>query len=333
MTQQAPTLADVAEHAGVSEITVSRVVRNKGAIADATRDRVMTSIKLLGYVPNRAAGSLASSSSTLIGVLLPSLSNIVFPEVLRGIHAAIGTTPYQAMIGVTDYDPFTEERLVASVMSWKPAAIVLAGFDHTHSTNKMLASSRVRVAEIMDIDAQPIDIAVGLSHRRAGFETGRHLIAKGYRKFGYVGHDWDTDRRARLRFEGLRAALNEAGISLVAQKRFDGPSSAVAGKETFARLYNEHPEVDIVVFSNDDMAVGGYFHCMSAGIAIKDQVGLFGFNGLDIGLALPMPLSTIRSNRYLIGKTAAEKLLEASERPLDKTIIDTGYDIVDGATA
>ena len=89
MIQQVPTLADVAEHAGVSEITVSRVVRNKGPIAEATRERVARSIKLLGYVPNRAAGSLASSGSMVIGVLLPSLSNIVFPEVLRGIHAAI----------------------------------------------------------------------------------------------------------------------------------------------------------------------------------------------------------------------------------------------------
>jgi LacI family gluconate utilization system Gnt-I transcriptional repressor len=333
MNQQVPTLADVAQHAGVSEITVSRVVRNKGPIAEATRDRVMKSIELLGYVPNRAAGSLASSGSMLLGVLLPSLSNIVFPDVLRGIHAALAATPYQALTGVTDYDPFTEERLVSSLMSWKPAAIIMAGFDHTRSTNKMLASSRVRVAEIMDIDAQPIDIAVGLSHRKAGFDTGRHLIAKGYRKFGYVGHDWDTDRRARLRFEGLRAALQEAGLSLIAQKRFEGPSSAAAGKETFEKLFNEHSDVDVVVFSNDDMAVGGYFHCMSAGIAIKDQVGLFGFNGLDIGLALPMPLSTIRSNRYLIGKTAAEKLLEDVKRPVDKTIIDTGYDIIDGATA
>lgn len=333
MNQLMPTLADVAQHAGVSEITVSRVVRNKGPISDATRDRVMKAIELLGYVPNRAAGSLASSGSMLLGVLLPSLSNIVFPDVLRGIHAAIATTPYQALIGVTDYDPFTEEKLVSSLLSWKPAAIVVAGFDHTHTTCKMLAASRVRVAEVMDIDAQPIDIAVGLSHRQAGFDSARHLIAKGYRRFGYVGHDWDTDRRARLRYEGLRAALNEAGLSFVGQMRFEGASSASAGKETFEKLYNAFPDVDVVVFSNDDMAVGGYFHCMAAGIRIKEKVGLFGFNGLDIGMALPLPLSTIRSNRFLIGKIAAEKLLEVGERPTEKTIIDTGYDIVEGATA
>src|SRR6218665_1937147 len=103
MPSETPTLTDVARLAAVSENTVSRVVRNKGSIAEETRRRVVLAIEQLGYVPNRAAGSLASSSSMIIGVLLPSLSNIVFPEVLQGIHAALVSTPYQPMIGVTDY--------------------------------------------------------------------------------------------------------------------------------------------------------------------------------------------------------------------------------------
>ncbi len=84
-----PTLADVARLAGVSEITASRVVRAQGPIADTTRGRVLNAIAELGYIPNRAAGSLASAGSTLMSVLLPSLSNIVFPDVLRGIHTAL----------------------------------------------------------------------------------------------------------------------------------------------------------------------------------------------------------------------------------------------------
>lgn len=331
--REVPTLADVAKLAGVSENTASRVIRNKGAIADATRSRVHSAIAELGYVPNRAAGSLASSSSMLIGVVLPSLSNIVFPEVLRGIHSALDSTDYQALVGVTDYDASNEQRIVSSLLAWKPVAMVMTGFDHNDFTRRMLESSRVRVAELMDIDAQPIDIAVGLSHRQAGYDTGKHLVSRGYRRIGYVGHDWVADRRARIRYEGLCTALAEAGLSLVAEERFEGPSSTIAGRDALKSLLSRKPAVDVVVFSNDDMAVGGVFHCLGAGIAVKEQLGLFGFNGLDIGQSLPLPLSTVRSNRFLIGKTAVEKLLECGERPTEKQIVDTGYEIVEGATA
>ena len=81
------------------------------------------------------------------------------------------------------------------------------------------------------------------------------------------------------------------------------------------------------------MAVGGVFHCLSAGIVLKDQLAIFGFNGLDIGEALPAPLSTVRSNRYLIGRLAVEKILESPQRPAEPVVIDTGYEIVVGATA
>jgi len=333
MQYEMPTLTHVARLAGVSENTVSRVIRNKGPIADATRDRVVLAIEKLGYVPNRAAGSLASSGSLLIGVLRPSLSNVVFPEVLQGIYTALAATSYQPMIGGTDYDPVKEESILSSLLAWQPAAIITTGFDHTDATRRMLDNSRVRVAELMDIDAEPIDIAVGLSHRKAGYAVGRHLIGRGYRRFGYVGHDWVSDRRARLRYDGLVQALAETGMTLEGEQCFDGPSSTMAGRDTLAILLERQPDLDAVVFSNDDMAVGGFFHCLAAGITVRERLALFGFNGLDIGQVLPLPLSTVRSNRFLIGKMAVEKLLESPERALDKLVVDTGYDIVEGSTA
>ncbi|MBQ9349918.1 LacI family DNA-binding transcriptional regulator [Phyllobacterium sp.] len=328
-----PTLADVARLAGVSDITASRVVRNKGPIADATRAKVLAAIAELGYIPNRAAGSLASSGSTLMSVLLPSLSNIVFPDVLRGIHTALTETAFQPVIGVTDYDPVIEERILLSFLAWQPAAVILAGLHHTATARRHLEHGRFRVAELMDIDGDPVDIAVGMSHWQAGYDTGKHLVQRGYRRFGYAGHSIASDDRARARYDGLRAALKEAGLLLVAEERVQGGSSTMAGRHLLEAILRKAPGLDVVVFPNDDMAMGGIFHCMHAGITPKEQLGIFGFNGLDIGQALPLPLSTILSKRFLIGKTAAEKLLESRERPAEKTIINTGYDIIEGATA
>lgn len=326
------TVHEVAAHAGVSESTVSRIMRNEGLVAEATRSKVMESVRMLGYVPNRIAGSLASMDSKLVGVVVPSLSNIVFPEVLQGINAGLKASNFQAVISISDYDVDREETLVRGILAWQPAAILITGFEHTMATRRMLDQSGVRVVEMMDIDSAPIDVAVGMSHRRAGYAAGQHLIAKGYRRFGYVGHDWRSDRRARLRYDGLCEALAEVGISIAAHAIADGPSSVSTGRHQTEQLCRMAP-VDVAVYSNDDMAVGGVFHCMGAGISLPDQLAIFGFNGLDIGRELPQPLSTVRSNRFLIGQKAIESILLAPERPATKTNIDTGFEIFLGATA
>jgi LacI family gluconate utilization system Gnt-I transcriptional repressor len=326
------TVHEVARLAGVSESTVSRIMRNQGLVAEATRAKVMETVRSLGYVPNRIAGSLASLDSQLVGVVVPSLSNIVFPEVLQGVSAGLKSSNYQAVISISDYDMDREETLVRGLLAWQPAAILIAGFDHTMATRRMLDQSGVRVVEMMDIDSAPIDIAVGMSHRRAGYAVGQHLIARGYRRFGYVGHDWTADRRARLRYDGLCEALGQAGLSFVAHAIADGQSSVAAGRKQTAQLCATS-SVDVAVYSNDDMAVGGIFHCLGAGIKVPDKLAIFGFNGLDIGLELPQPLSTMRSNRFLIGQKAIEAILLAPERPETPSIIDTGFEIFAGATA
>ena len=148
-----------------------------------------------------------------------------------------------------------------------------------------------------------------------------------------MGHDWTSDHRAKLRYDGLVAALAEGKVELLETCRFDGPSSIGAGRDMLAQILAQKHDLDVVVFSNDDMATGGVFHCLGAGIRPKQDLALFGFNGLDVGQALPTPLSTVRSNRFLIGKTAIEKLLGQRERPEMPEIIDTGYEIIAGATA
>ncbi len=97
------TLAHVASLAGVSEITVSRVLRNHGPIAENTRQRVLDAVRLTGYTPNRVAGSLASATSNLVGVIIPSVVNNVFGEVLQGVNASLVSSGFQSVIGVTDW--------------------------------------------------------------------------------------------------------------------------------------------------------------------------------------------------------------------------------------
>lgn len=328
----AVTLADVARAAGVSEITVSRVARGHGAIAPETRARVEAAIAQAGYVPNRLAGGLASAGSALVGVVLPSLANSVFPDVLRGLTAALDGGGLRAVVAVTDYDLDAERDAVAALLAWRPAALVVAGLEHREATTLMLKASGVVVVELMDVEGEPIDLAVGMSHTAAGAAAGRRLVERGRRRIGYVGHG-RQDLRAAKRRAGLQAALAENGLSLAGVAQAEGPSSVVSGREATASLLRERPDLDAIVFSNDDMALGGVFHGMSEGLAVPERLALIGFNGLDLAAALPQPLTTVRTFRADIGRIAGEAILARRKGLEPPRIADLGFEIVAGGTA
>ncbi|KPL54358.1 LacI family DNA-binding transcriptional regulator [Prosthecomicrobium hirschii] len=325
----AVTIADVARLAGVGESTVSRVLRRSGSYSEETRDKVLRAVSALGYVPNRIAGALASTESDLVALIVPSLANIVFPDVLRGASVALESSGFQSVIGVTDYEEAREEDLIASVLAWRPRALILAGLEHTDRSRAMIAASGVRVAEILDLDGQGIDHVVGFSQHAAGRDTARHLVGRGRRRLAYLGIRLPGDSRARKRHEGFLAGLAEAGLSPADQELVPAPSSAEAGRIGLATLLARTPDLDAVYFVNDDMAIGGYFHCLAEGITVPDRLALFGFNGLEVGQALPQPLSTIRTPRYRAGEVAAGLLL--AQAPA--TVVDTGYELVPGATS
>ena len=162
------TLRDVSDACGVSEMTVSRVLRKRGDVSEATRRRVLAAAKELGYVPNQIAGSLASQRVNLVAVIIPSLSNMVFPEVLNGVNQVLEDTPLQPVVGVTDYMPEKEERVLYEMLSWRPSGVIIAGLEHSDATRAMLKNAGIPVVEIMDVDGRPIDAMVGSSFSFAG---------------------------------------------------------------------------------------------------------------------------------------------------------------------
>jgi LacI family gluconate utilization system Gnt-I transcriptional repressor len=325
----AVTLAEVAAAAGVGESTVSRVLRNHGSFSAKTRDRVMDAVNRLGYVPNMIAGTLASAGSRLVGVIVPSFSNIVFADVLRGASQALDDSGHQSVIGVSDYDPAREEELIASMLSWRPAAILLAGLEHTERARAMLMGGGARVAEMLDIDGDGLDLVVGFATAETGRASARHLLARGYRRIGYVGHDLSRDTRAAKRLAGFENALAQSGLSLIDREIAPVPSSVEVGRDGLERLLARRPDLDAVYFSNDDMAVGGYFLCLSRGIAIPGRLALFGYNGLDVARLTPQPIATIRTPRVLIGETAARLALTGAPAQT----VDVGFELIEGATA
>lgn len=303
------TLRDVSEACGVSEMTVSRVLRNRGDVSEATRNRVLASAKELGYVPNQIAGSLASQRVNLVAVIIPSLSNMVFPEVLNGINQVLEDTPLQPVVGVTDYLPEKEERVLYEMLSWRPSGVIIAGLEHSDATRAMLKNAGIPVVEIMDTDGRPIDAMVGISHRRAGREMANAILKEGYEHIGFMGTKMPLDHRARKRFEGFTDALAKAGVEIEDRAFYSGGSALAKGREMTQEMLERSPDLDFLYYSNDMIGAGGLLYLIDQKIDIPGQIGLAGFNGVELLQGLPRQLATMDACRAEIGQAAARIVL------------------------
>ncbi|NUB46828.1 LacI family DNA-binding transcriptional regulator [Fertoebacter nigrum] len=300
------TLRDVSEASGVSEMTVSRVLRNRGDVSGGTRERVLEAARALGYVPNKIAGALASQRVNLVAVIIPSLSNMVFPEVMTGISDTLEDTGLQPVVGVTNYSPEREESVLYEMLSWRPSGVIIAGLEHTPAARAMLQNAGIPIVEIMDIDGTPVDAAVGISHRRAGRQMAEAIIAAGYRRIGFLGTMMPHDHRARKRLAGFEEALAEAGLALEDREFYSGGSALLKGREMTEAMLARSPDLDFLYYSNDMIGAGGLLSCLSKGIAVPGRLGLAGFNGVELLDGLPCRLATMDACRLDIGQIAAE---------------------------
>ncbi len=328
------TLRDVSEASGVSEMTVSRVLRNRGDVSAATREKVLAAAKELGYVPNKIAGALASQRVNLVAVVIPSMSNMVFPEVMQGITAALDGTGLQPVVGVTGYSPEKEEEVLYEMLSWRPSGVILAGLEHTDASRKMLEESSIPVVEIMDTDGNPVDAMVGISHRRAGRMMAEAIMKAGYEHIGFLGTTMSLDHRARKRFEGFTEALAQGGVEIMDREFYTGGSALAKGREMTAAILERSPDLEFLYFSNDLIAAGGLLHLQDAGIDIPGQIGLAGFNQVELIEGITPRLATMDSCRFEIGEKAAQIIAARNEmaEQLDSDKIELSPKIAFGDT-
>ena len=322
------TLSEVAAAASVSAVTVSRALRDPSVVSEMTLARIREAVAELGYVPNFAAQALASKSTNVIGALIPSVTNNVFSDVLRGMYDAVEGTRYQLQLGNTRYSTIEEERLLRTFLSQRPAGLIVTGIDQSQVARGLLDGAGCPIVQIMEIGDDPVDMMVGFSHRRAAHDAVDHLIAQGYRRIGFIGARMDP--RTQRRLQGFRDALNGAGLldeQLIVTTTH--PSSTSLGAHLLGDLVGRRPDVDAVFCINDDLAVGALFESQRRRLVVPDELGICGFNDLEIMSAATPSLTSVLTNREEMGRRSLEMLVQAIEghRGVEKTV-DIGYRVM-----
>ena len=311
------TIREVAERVGVHPSTVSRVLNptTRGRITPEIVAKVTAAANDLGYTPNQAARGLRTNRTRTIGVLIPDITNPLFPPIIRGIEDALGESGYSAIIGNTDNLAVRETEAVSTMRARQVDGLVLA----TARRDDPIVSQCVAdglplvlvnrtadadgVSSIVNDDALGIALAVGhlkdLGHTKIAHIAGPLALSTG-------------EARQRSFLEALqKEGLSPADCPVAETNAF----SEDEGLRTAAELFAKGPSFTAIVAANDLIALGAYEAIADIGLRCPEDISVTGFNDMPFVDRLSPPLTTIRIPHYELGREAARRLVELIETP------------------
>ncbi len=310
-----PTMADVAELAGVSPMTVSRAFKPESPVKEETRRRIREAAELLGYVLDSTAAGLSSRRTGFVAATIPSINNANFADSLRGLTEGLKETGLQILLGSTDYDLVEEERLVEQLLRRRPEAVVVTGGAHSPRCRRLLANAGVPVVEIWDRPQEPLDAVVGFSNAEAASLMVDHFVTQGYRRIGFIGGDSSRDTRGLDRRRGFVEALRARGLEAHRVLAYGLPPITMQeGAEAIAAFHRRWPETEAVMCVSDLSAFGALSACQRLGIRVPEDLAIAGFGAYDIAEHANPPITTIDVSAREIGSRTATLILSLLDR-------------------
>jgi LacI family transcriptional regulator len=314
--QKPVTMRKVAEVAGVSMTTVSRVLNESGPVNAQVAERVRAVIASLKYQPNRAARTLASSRSVFIGLLIADIQNPFFIELMRGIEEEVRQNRYLLIMCNNPADPRTEEqRQYIEILAAAPVAGAL--IIPVQERLKELDLLKVRNIPIVAVD-QPIRDpsidSVRIDNITAAKEAVAHLIANGYRRIGVISGPRSTPT-AEERVVGYRQALQEAGIEHDPALEQRGPFVEETSQKAVQALLDLDPPVEAIFATNNRLTVGALRTLYMRHKRVPDDIALVGFDLIHWAVPEAFSITTVLQPAYELGRTAANRLIQRLRQP------------------
>lgn len=304
MKNQRVTLQDIALLAGVTKMTVSRYLRTPEKVAAETAEKIAQVMKEVNFTDGDEA---RSTQKPRIGVLIPSFNNQIFADLLAGIESITLEQGYQTLVVNYDYSRQREEEHIVQLLAYPIAGLILTDSEHTLRAEKYLTAAKIPVAQVMDLEGPEGRIAVGFDNFQAGYDMTEALLASGKRQVVYFGAM--SDARDTKRFQGYCRAMEKQGLT-PRQITPHRVSSVTVGSDMLAMARQLYPDLDAILCTNDDLAVGVLQECLRLGLRVPQDIALSGFHGLDIGKATTPGIASVITPRFDIGKVATEILLK-----------------------
>ncbi|MGK6317274.1 LacI family DNA-binding transcriptional regulator [Neorhizobium sp. DT-125] len=325
-------MQSVAAAAGVSPMTVSNTFRYPERVQGETRRRVLQIAAELGYVPNHAAGNLASGQSRVIGAVIPSIKNSSFYNYVRGMQDHVATEGYQLILKLAD-TLSQEASAIRTFVGLRVAGIALVGNEHENDVLTLLRKTGVPVVESW-VHHDPFDMAVGYSTANATRAITNLLIGRGYRRIGFVGYQGDVSHRFTERVPAFREAMEEAGLASERVFLVDQTDGFGAGPKALEGLCRIDPKLDAIICPTDIVAAGVLFECGRRGWKVPERLAVAGWGDYEIASEITPGITTVQPHAYEMGQHAMSLIIQRTTgNSRQNTIIDSGFHIVRRASA
>ena len=312
-----PTLRDVAQLAGVHPATASRALNpaTRPLVNADTARKVLRAAESLGYQPNPIARSLKTARTNTVGVVIPDLTNPLFPPIVRGIEDVLGPAGYNAYIVNTDNDPAREEAQIESLRSRQVEGLIVATARREHPLLVRLHGLGMRMVLVnrkvdgLELPSVTADDAAGTQFAVA------HLARQGHRRVLHLAGPSETSTGV-ARARAFRHAVRDHGLD-------DDPALVVEcahwseadGARALRGVLDSGLEFTAIVAGNDLLALGCYDVFAERGIACPEDVSVVGFNEMPFLDKMRPPLTTVSIPHYEIGFEAARLLLDSIDEP------------------
>jgi LacI family transcriptional regulator len=306
------TLRDVARVAGVHPATVSRALNEetRALVNEQTAQRVLKAAAKLGYQPNPIARGLKTNRSYTIGVLVPDLTNPLFPPILRGIEDRLAADGYTALIANTDNDEERELLDMQTMRARQVDGIIAATARRDHRLHDALLEAGIELV-LVNRRQRELPASSATADDRMGMRLSvEHLLSLGHTRIAHLAGPLDYSTGLD-RYDSFHETMRAAGIEpdpelvLVAEAFTEAEGSRLC-----AQLVAEGRDFTAVAAANDLIALGCLDVFAEHGVRCPDDVSVVGFNDMPFAARFQPPLTTIRIPHYEIGKAAAQLMLE-----------------------
>jgi DNA-binding LacI/PurR family transcriptional regulator len=303
------TIKDIAKQAEVSHSTVSRALRGSPLISDGTTERIRQTAMELGYLPSAAARTLKTNHSQALGVIIRSVDDPFFGEILQGVEEVAQASGYSLFMAASQRDHEQEQAIVQVMVERRVEGVIICSTPVSIEQSHQLASFGVPIVVVNNQSAEEYRYSIYHDDVDGSRQVTRHLIELGHRKIAYLGNA--TSGRSTLdRLAGFQQELETAGLSTPAayihQVPGGGPAEGLAGQSHFLDL-PERPTA--LVCYNDMMAIGVLKGLQQAGIRVPEEISVTGFDNILFSAYTNPPLTTFDQPKHYIGAEAARLLL------------------------
>ena len=306
-------MSDVAHLAGVSLMTVSRVINNKGDVSSETRQRVQDVIKELGYRPSGIARSLAGGQTYTIGLVVPDIANPYFSGVAHGITQVAYEEGFGVLLCDSEEQPERELALLDVLEEKRVDGVIVAA---PRSANDKLLPvlkrhpNAVVVNRLFDND----DLSTALGYvinddRSGGSMITRHLLERGHRVVGFLAGPKNSFGSLR-RHLGYRTVLEEYGVGYDPNLVRHCPPTVEGGYQVATQLIQEHPEISALFCFNDLVAIGVLQCCQHLGIKTPGDLAIIGYDDIPMASWVTPALTTCHVAFEEMGKLAVQLLID-----------------------